>query len=205
MGDALYILTKKYNCSYAERAKNFYKIYYKDFKNMDELQNLYPVAVDYKLKPKTAMYINISAEELWLKIVKIYISLFIFYEEKRLKKKFPDFNCYFNYFLSNHSKGKLIQIVKTIFDYFLLDYSGKKKFRSIYLKHNESLCILYSLSLLTCRRDKEIDQNVAKLIFNLNKKDKNMMNESDWNTITKNFLLLIHPSGEIERALLQKK
>lgn len=202
MGDALFILSGRYVCSYTERAARFHELAHNRFSSMPELSRLYPLAAQYKLRPRVSMYPDMPPMTLWHHIVRLYVTFFLFYESQRLKRTIASTHEYAEWATCRPATN-LQQYPRWVFERISGMVRGFSP-QLVQLKHDKPRGVLFVISLLDCRQNECINNKPAQLVWRLLGENFEGMTEQQWKRIVRDFLLLIHPGGEVGRYLAAK-
>ena len=84
MGDALWILSGRYDVSYATRKAGFKDLARLGYPAFDALSRLYDQAAEYKLRPVEGQYPGQSPQSLWLTLAQAHVDFFCWHESRRL-------------------------------------------------------------------------------------------------------------------------
>lgn len=88
MGDALWILSGRYDVSYAARKAGFASLGPMGYPGFDELAALYDRAAEYKLRPVEDQYPGEAPLALWQRMAAAHVRFFLWFESKRLQRPF---------------------------------------------------------------------------------------------------------------------
>ncbi|VAW52094.1 hypothetical protein MNBD_GAMMA05-626 [hydrothermal vent metagenome] len=194
MGDALFIINKCYHHSYQRRLDTVDELASTSFERITELITLYKIAAEHKLRPKNDTFNAFETRELWHLVANLYIDLFIYYESIRQKTKFVGVEHYVNNIpgkVSLNSKEKL----RILYE-FLLGNIKKSDIPLMGIIRDKAINLGFTISLLACLHD---DKKHRKLFKNM---PGNLGITSQ--EVSKKYLLLSHPSGELARFLNSK-
>lgn len=199
MGDALFILNGRYICSYAERADKIGELADNGFASMPELLRLYPLAAQYKLRPRLLMYPDTPPPALWRDVTRLYISFFLFHESRRLRTSFTNLAHYSQWAL-DHSPRGVGRFSRLVFDILAGAARGLPvAFQNI--KYDKYRSIAFTFMLLHCGQEKDPPENYTRLLWKLAGKHRANLTQREWAELARDFLLLIHPAGEVGRFL----
>lgn len=198
-GDALFISNGNYVCSYAERAGRFHEFAQTGFEHMQELLRLYPLAAEYKLKPRDIMYPGMSPAQLWDHINQLYGSFFLFHESHRLKSTFRNLDDYAEWASRQPALG-FTQRCRLMLER-IAGYARGCPANLFPLKRDKPRNVAFTLSLLACLKKEGIDNVHVKTAYKLLGENRKSMTIPEWRELARDFLLLVHPTGEVGKFL----
>ena len=88
MGDALWILSGRYDVSYARRKRDFETLASLGYPGFDELAAMYDRAAEYKLRPLEHQYPGEAPIDLWQRLAAAHVRAFLWFESTRLGTNF---------------------------------------------------------------------------------------------------------------------
>ena len=196
IGDSSLILNKKYHWQTIEKLKRI----------DTSMKESYTSAIISKLEHNGIPY-NMSDDKLieeWFTIKKQFLSYFLKYENQRLNLNFNQWDKYIDYHINKSKVTNLkywYHLISSDFDKLKLKISAAK------IKYDKNLSIgLTALLLNVVLNRHSIDDN---LMFKLKNyfKSCNLINDEikNWSTISKFFLLAIHPEGEAQKVGMNEK
>lgn len=198
MGDALFLLKGKYECSYATRREHFEELCDEDIPRHKLLKQLYNNAAQYKLFPCKNMHTDYDSTELYNLVCRLYCDFFLHYEERRLKQPFKEISDYDKWTSNHQIENKLKYKSRQLFEKLMgKSYPSPKNFIFLKLDKQRSVAVTMTLLFNTANQleDAEFMSNMTILLGN-----KTILNFSP-NELKRLFLLLIHPKGELGRTL----
>lgn len=200
MGDALFISAGKYHNSYAKRASSIADILPSDLELSDRLAELYHLASSYKLNPRSDMFPGTHPGNLWNEVASMHCQLILYYESKRLGISFLNCTDYARWAETQPSLT-LKQRFHLIFDMMRGRISTKTKCIA-YLKLDKPRNVCMTLCLLTMLSRNEEIQQCEDIVSRLTSKCSSYrIDTNDKQALTREFLLLIHPTGELGHTL----
>ncbi|MFK5891824.1 MAG: hypothetical protein QM504_01225 [Pseudomonadota bacterium] len=195
MGDALFILYKNYHHSYQQRLDTIDELLKNStFSRISELIKFYKIAAEHKLRPKDNTFDNFEVTELWNLVVNLYIDLFIYYESERFNTKFKDLNDYVSQApikATLSTKNKLRLLFELITKKIKLDNIALAS-----VIRDKSINLGFTMSLLAILHNEKKYENLTN-----NVKKYSDLPDTNCIEISKRYLLLSHPSGELQRFL----
>lgn len=194
MGDALFIINKCYHHSYQHRLDTIESLDHLSFNRISELIKLYKVAAEHKLRPKQDTFNHFEDKELWHLVTDLYIDLFIYYESERQKIEFNSIEHY----VSNMPDKVVLgykEKLRVLYELLIGD-TKRSDIPLARIIRNKSVNLGFTLSLLACLHDDEKYKDLFKTIKKLSCIPNKTCDE-----ISKKYLLLSHPSGELIRFL----
>lgn len=200
MGDALYLLHGEYTCSYAERAANFSRYADCGFTRMKELSEIYPLAVGYKLIPQQHVFPDIAPLALWHQVNSLYGAFFLFHEFRRLGIPFHGLDQYAEWVAPQPTINPR-QKLRLQFDKLTGRTVGCPQ-ELLTLKQDKLRSLLFIMSMLASREQNTISSASFRIATRLIGTSRNSGdNSQNWENLAREFLLLIHPAGEVGRFL----
>ena len=201
MGDALFILKKCYTSSYAERARQLSILDADGVPNWVEVKALYRAAARHKLFPGDDMYPDIHPAALWLQVNRLLTEFLLYYESCRLDVSFTsiaDYLARFSYAPRYTIKTRL----RSLFDRFQGTLAGVS-LPLAHLKQDKPRSIALACTLLGARTSGGVDETLLAQACRLAGIERTGQRpEQEWRHVTRAFLLLVHPKGELGRTLV---
>lgn len=199
MGDALFIESGNYACSYVQRAREIGRFAHLPFDNIGELIRLYTLAADYKLRPRLEMYPGISPRDLWHHMKDLYITFFLFFESRRLGRSFDNWPEY----LAEYGPARRPQM-RSWFKLLLPIMLGHVSLRMLpllRLKQDRFRSVPFVMLLLASRGRDDLDLAAASVLARMLDNPYRGITNAHWLALVRDFLLVIHPGGEVGRFL----
>lgn len=194
MGDALFIINKRYHHSYQRRLDTVDTLKSISFNRISELIELYKIAATHKLKPGNNTFDDYGTSELWHIVADLYIDLFTYYESKRLNIKFKNIEDYISnmpYKPSLNFKEKL-----RIFYELCIGNIQQKDIPLASVIRDKNINLGFTLALLTSLHEKKGHEDLLQKIKKLS-----CLHDNKCDEICKKYLIISHPSGELIRFL----
>jgi hypothetical protein len=199
MGDALFLLAGRYTCSYAERAARIREVAPDRFEHRDRLLSLYAEAVQYKLAPRDALIPTAPPASLWRDIAALYLPFVLYYESRRLGERFRTLPEYERWAIEQPRPGYK-QLARVMLEK-MSPGTARYPLRLLALKHDRPRSVLFTMAMLASLRD-EVPAPWAKGILNrLLGTEVEISDRRSLSTLIRDYLMLIHPSGELARFL----
>ncbi len=203
MGDALFILRGRYACRYSERAERIGEFESEAFEGAEALIRLYGMAASYKLRPGEDMYPEFAPGNLWFHVMKIYIAFFLFYETQRLEIDFRTLEDYLAWVVRQPKIG-FKQHCGLAWHRLFPSCDQQVPTAIMYLKADKQRSAAYTMLLLAARRSGNVDTSLLRAACELSGTG-GALNERTWRRMVSDFLLLIHPAGEVGRFLRSER
>lgn len=197
-GDALFILRGRYVCSYAQRAFRIEELVADDIGAMAGLRDVYRRAAEYKLRPIEGMYPGIPPAALWRMARDRLVDVLLYVESQRLGRAFPGITEYSDW-VRKQPRLRTAQRLKLLLRRWSGDLAGTRPTVSS-LGMDRARSVLFTLALLAWEAERAADNRVAEGIV------EELVGERvptwvRWRSLASEFLLLVHPGGEVGRFL----
>ncbi len=207
MGDALFIGAGKYRASYAHRARHIAGVIPQSCPYRNNLIGLYGLAASYKLEPGPGpeIYLDMGPEDLWRYLDKLYLAVFLEYESARLARRFSSVVEYGNWVLPRHVPSGKMELLQRLKHAVIRATSGIPPAAiSLRFGYDKAVTVLFTFLLLDCYAG--CDEGAWRMLERLIDQDiAGSPNRLDTlAALTREFLLLTHPSGEQGRFLLHE-
>jgi hypothetical protein len=199
IGDALFILEGRYQCSYSERLKSIQEALSTEVPARNEIVQRYTEACSTKLKPRPQVDITSDPEQRLQEVLRLYLDVFLYHESRRLGTGFKDLRDYFEHQtplppLTAKLRAKLLY-------QRLTDSLGNGNSALNRLKVSPMGSVLMTMLLLEARCSSDLAESYRQMACVLSG-DRASNNDSfSWDALCREFLLLIHPKGELGRTL----
>jgi hypothetical protein len=192
MGDALWIVERRYDVQYATRAAAFETLRGCGFGRFDELAGAYRQAAEYKLRPVEAPYPSVSMPVLWARTASLYREFFLWFEQQRLGQPFGDLADYARHVLAAPGRGA--GPLRRWLDR-RIGASGECPPSMRGLKYLPSHSIVFVAALVAERVDDAVAADV------LSAWPVAGTGAAAWTARARGLLALLHPGGEVGRFL----
>jgi hypothetical protein len=198
MGDALFILAGKYNVLYSDRVEKIKSVLPDDYSESDQLYSKYIDAAQYKLRPYVIKMNRDYLVELWADTVKLFNNFVLYYEGKRKQHCYNTINEYIHA-VDQLPKPSLSKRLRLRFDRARgVVHQSAKPIATLKVDKMRSAAMTFALLSSYADSGNECNADICSLV-GLNHGYTGALRE--WREMVKAYLLLIHPKGELGKAL----
>lgn len=195
MGDALWILSGRYDVSYAKRKRDFGALAALGCPAFDELAAMYDRAAEYKLRPVEDQYPGEAPVDLWQRLAAAHVRVFLWFDSVRLGMRFDSVEAWCTW-ADAQPRARAGGALRRAVDRYL-GASGDVPARMAGLRHDKLGSVACAIGLLSALAAPATGGWAV-----LGRWRDPAPNESAaWQGLARGLLNVLHPGGEVGRFL----
>ncbi len=195
MGDALWILSGRYDVSYAVRKAGFASLKPLGYPGFDELAAMYDRAAEYKLRPVEHQYAGETPRNLWQRMASAHVRLFLWFESTRVGKRFDTLHSWCAW-SDAQPRGSSGGALRRWVDRYL-GASGSVPPRMAALRQDKLGSVACAIGLLAAHSELSVMPWPVLARW----RDPATSEATAWQGMARGLLDVLHPGGEVGRFL----
>lgn len=196
MGDALWIMSGRYDVSYARRKLGFGTLAALAYPGFAELAALYDRAAEYKLRPLENQYPGEPPFDLWRRMAAAHVRLFLWFESARLATTFDTVQAWCDW-ADAQPRAAVGGVLRRAVDRYL-GASGSVPARMAGLRQDKLGSVACAIGLLSAHAAPAAGGAIVLRRW----RDPAVSGESAaWQSLACGLLNVLHPGGEVGRFL----
>ena len=199
MGDALWILSRRYDVSYAKRKQDFSALAALGFPGFDELAAAYDRAAEYKLRPVEDQYPGEAPIDLWQRLAAAHVRMFLWFESARLGTSFDTVEAWCTW-ADRQPRAPAGGALRRAVDRYL-GASGDVPARMAGLRQDKLGSVACAIALLSALAAPAARGAVVLGRWRDPASNESANEPAAWQALARGLLNVLHPGGEVGRFL----